>query len=449
MKNTMKEITFNSEDDIMKAPVNVDWSSVKKMLAVYTKTTGSTVRLYNSCQRMVADLGEAPCAESKICEHCPLATAGCEKEPCREMHVGAIEESCHLGGIHIYTCKMGLVFWTSPLFNESCYAGSLRGSGFLRDGTLPDEAAASKELADHLTSLRRADSDKIKALAEMLLVCAIALSPGSEQYHDILRRRVEQQQNINSRLSELKAEYSHNNLPRYPIKHERQLIADLSRGDAEAASSSLNDLLAALLFSNQDDFKYIQLRALELAVLLSRTTKGTGFGERPIPHGSYLSIRQIKKSQTFEELADALHSLVKHIAVTIAPFRGIAHGTAMRKAECFIQENFTRKISLSEIAGVAGLSAPYFSTVFREEMGENFSTYLNRLRVEKAKHMLRETSFPLSEIASACCFDDQSWFSRLFKFFTGTSPGKYRDQGAVKVREISEKNVSHEVLSRM
>jgi len=445
----MKENKLNREDDGMKEAVSTDWSSVKKMLSVYTRTTGSNVRLYNSCLRMLADLGEEYGAESKVCWHCPLSASGCEKEPCREMHVGAIEESCHLGGIHIYTCKMGLVFWTSPLFNESCYAGSLRGSGYLRDGTLPDGVSVSEAFMECLTTLRRADSDKIKALAEMLLVCAISLSPGNEQYHDILRRRVDQQQCINSRLTELKAEYGHNKLPRYPIKHERQLIAALSRGDSESAVSSLNDLLAALLFSNQDNFKYIQLRALELAALLSRTTKDTGFGESSISHGSYPFVGQIKNSQTFEELADALHSLVKYIAATIAPFRGIPHGTAMRKAERFIQENFTRKISLSEIASVAGLSAPYFSTVFREEMGENFSTYLNRLRVEKAKHMLRETSFPLSEIASACCFDDQSWFSRLFKFFTGISPGKYRERGSVRIREISEKNVSYEVLSQL
>jgi AraC-like DNA-binding protein len=64
-------------------------------------------------------------------------------------------------------------------------------------------------------------------------------------------------------------------------------------------------------------------------------------------------------------------------------------------------------------------------------MGENFSTYLNRIRVEKVKHLLLETELPLSEIASICCFEDQSWFSRIFKTFTGISPGKFRAQGGV------------------
>jgi AraC-like DNA-binding protein len=86
-------------------------------------------------------------------------------------------------------------------------------------------------------------------------------------------------------------------------------------------------------------------------------------------------------------------------------------------------------MSLHEIAKVAGLSAPYFSTIFKEEMGENLSKYINRLRVEKASKLLLETNLTLSEISGACCFEDQSWFSKIFKAFTGISPGKYRNQG--------------------
>jgi AraC-like DNA-binding protein len=105
----------------------------------------------------------------------------------------------------------------------------------------------------------------------------------------------------------------------------------------------------------------------------------------------------------------------------------------MRKAEQFIRENLTRKMSLGEIAAVAGLSAPYFSTIFKNEMDENLSKYINRLRVEKASKMLLETNLSLSDISSECCFEDQSWFSKIFKSFTGISPGKYRSQGGAVI----------------
>jgi transcriptional regulator GlxA family with amidase domain len=64
-------------------------------------------------------------------------------------------------------------------------------------------------------------------------------------------------------------------------------------------------------------------------------------------------------------------------------------------------------------------------------MGENLSNYLNRLRVEKASSMLAETNLPISGIATACGFEDQSWFSKIFKSHTGLSPGKFREQGGI------------------
>jgi AraC-like DNA-binding protein len=84
---------------------------------------------------------------------------------------------------------------------------------------------------------------------------------------------------------------------------------------------------------------------------------------------------------------------------------------------------------LKEIADVSGLSAPYFSTIFKDEMGENLSNYLNRLRIEKASAMMRETEFPINGISTACGFEDQSWFSKVFKNYTGFSPCKYREHG--------------------
>jgi len=110
-------------------------------------------------------------------------------------------------------------------------------------------------------------------------------------------------------------------------------------------------------------------------------------------------------------------------------FQGIRHASVLRKAERYIWANYTRKLSLEEIAKASGLSPPYFSTIFKEEMGENLSSYLNRLRVERAVSMLTETDKQLHEIASLCGFEDQSWFSKIFKSFTGMSPGKFKKNG--------------------
>jgi len=171
------------------------------------------------------------------------------------------------------------------------------------------------------------------------------------------------------------------------------------------------------------------LRVLELAVLLTRT--GTNFISATAVESNARYLKQIQESDSIEELTAILHGIVEDVSEQIVSFQGLPHAAAMRKAEMFIRENLTRKISLGEISKVAGLSAPYFSTIFKEEMGENLSSYVNRQRVEKAGKLLLETGLPLSEIAASCCFQDQSWFSKIFKSFAGISPGKYRRQGGL------------------
>jgi YesN/AraC family two-component response regulator len=283
----------------------------------------------------------------------------------------------------------------------------------------------------------------------MLLLCAESLSSGREDYHEILRRRAEQQRVISGMIDELKKNYPAGSAdPGYPLDKERLLIAALRRGDHQVAAAILNEVLATLIFANSDHFRYIQLRAIELAVLLSRVENNPGQSGGAALEASNRCLRQVQDAKTIEELTDTLHAIVKRVAGHISSFQGIRHGAALRKAEHFIRENFTRRLTLREIAAVSGLSAPYFSTIFKEEMGENLSKYLNRLRVERASRMLLETDLSLSDIASACCFEDQSWFSKIFKTYTGISPGKYRSQGGGMVREISDNNLSEDYVKR-
>ena len=441
---------------------------VLKMMAVYTQATGSKIRVYDHSYRQVpdqaADSGVNGGMEKNICPCCIKSadngSGGIQSQvPCHELHLSSIREANRRGGSCIYHCELGFAFWTSPLYLEGSFAGALRGSGFMSKKARECSAdqvkaivmcngqVTAEEFQRRLDAFPAADEEKLQSLAEMMLLCAETLSSGSENYYELLRRRAEQQDAIAAIIEELKEQYPAGSiLPGYPLEKERGLIAAIRRGDHQEASQILNELLAALFFASPGHFKYIQLRATELVVLLSRAdSSGNSGGARSLEDNSAF-LKRIQDSKSIEELTDILHSIVERLTGLISSFRGIPHAAALRKAERYILENFTRKISLKEIADVAGLSAPYFSTIFKEEMGENLSKYLNRLRVDRASHLLLETNLSLSEIAGACCFEDQSWFSKIFKTYTGLSPGKYRNQGGGMIREISENNLSEDLL---
>ena len=184
--------------------------------------------------------------------------------------------------------------------------------------------------------------------------------------------------------------------PEYPLEEERKLLEALQRGDAEPGRQALDEILAAPFFANP--FRHIQYRAMELAILLSRTGLGPGFTAKAVLEANDQYIKLIREADSIEELADALRRIVDAIAGQIASLRGIHHASSLKRAERFIQENFTRRIGLKEVAEASGFSAAYFSTIFNEEMGENLSSYLNRLRVERAGYMLTATNPSLSPL---------------------------------------------------
>jgi AraC-like DNA-binding protein/ligand-binding sensor protein len=421
-----------------------------KMMAAYGQSTGSSVCIYDHSFMQIPveyeneDAGAAvPLTEITICANC----ASCGQ--CGAIHTNAIMEANGKGGLHIYRCDLGLIFWTSPIYTEGSFSSALRGSGFVDRSFNADEKNSfckeglnREEFKNLLLATPQADEEKIQSLAEMMLMCAEALSSGSEDYHEILRRRAGQQEIIARHIEELKIRHPEGK-PGYPLEKERQLITALRKGDSAEAKNVLNELLALLVFSNPGRFKYIQLRATELAVVLSRIEVSPGKNATHAMETSSRSLKNVQEAKTFEELTDVLHGIADRISGQISSFCGIPHAAAMQKVENYIHENYTRKISLKEVADVAGLSAPYFSAIFKEEMGENLSKYLNRLRVERASRLLLETNMSLSEIAGDCCFEDQSWFSKNFKAYTGISPGKYRNNGGM-VRDISENNMSQD-----
>jgi len=412
---------------------NPGYAREKKVVSIYTQATGSNVQIFDEnfrpCEADRESADRMSGVEQGVCLYC---AGGAH---CREAHINAMREAGRCGKPCLYQCELGLLFWVSPIFSEGKFSGALRGSGYVSDSvgnsTFAQKcngAISAEEFTRRVAALPSGDTEKIQSLAEMLQLCAESLSTGRENYHELLRLRSEQQASLTALIEELKVKYPQgSSIPGYPLDTERQLIAALYRGDKKETERLLNELLAMLIFSNPDNFKNIQLRALELAILLTRAGVNSGSNAAMEDNAHYL--KQIQEAKAIEEITGSLHGIMENIAGQITSFQGIPHALAMRKAEAYIRENLTRKITLREIAKVAGLSAPYFSTIFKEEMGENLSRYINRLRVEKASKMLLETDVSLSEISSECCFQDQSWFSKIFKSFTGISPGKYRNQG--------------------
>ena len=110
----------------------------------------------------------------------------------------------------------------------------------------------------------------------------------------------------------------------------------------------------------------------------------------------------------------------------VANVRGGLRPRVVRRLREHIDSNIDQRISLGALAKLANLSVCYFVRAFKQSLGVTPHDYLIRRRVERTMELLSGTEMPLSEIALATGFADQSHCARRFRQHVGMSPRDYR-----------------------
>lgn len=98
----------------------------------------------------------------------------------------------------------------------------------------------------------------------------------------------------------------------------------------------------------------------------------------------------------------------------------------IKKIIQYLCQHLHENLTLESMASMANMNSSYFSRYFKLKTGEKFVDYLSKVRVEKAKRLLRETHLPLDEILEKVGHINQGYFIKVFKKATGMSPVEYR-----------------------
>ncbi|MDO5424094.1 MAG: response regulator [Eubacteriales bacterium] len=101
-------------------------------------------------------------------------------------------------------------------------------------------------------------------------------------------------------------------------------------------------------------------------------------------------------------------------------------GQKIARIRAYIYDHSDEDLELTELARVFGFSYHYLSSYFNQYAREGFSEYLNKIRVEKACRLLEAEETAISEISHQVGYSDHSYFCRVFKKLTGTTPSEYR-----------------------
>jgi len=133
----------------------------------------------------------------------------------------------------------------------------------------------------------------------------------------------------------------------------------------------------------------------------------------------------------FDAILALLGTFAEHLSMKsnqIAMQQANAEPPVITRAKQFILEHQTEHLSLGQVAMAVNTSTFYFCKLFKKATSLNFTEYLSRARIEKARNLLLNPNLRISEIAYEVGFQSLTHFNRVFKKLAGQSPTEYRAQ---------------------
>ena len=343
-------------------------------------------------------------------------------------HLYGAYEAERWDGKYIYYCPRGLVFLaTPPIITGTAMEYCIVTGPIVMSNSDEDPFEDPLCDPDALAAIPRMTTAQARSLSEL-----IAAAVGSFSL-DTLPPDVDSG-NQAAMLQMMYDLSSDTQSKGYPIENERQLQEHIRTGDKEAAQELLNELLVHIYSHAGNDYDRIKSRVRELLVLMSRAAIDGGADVDEIFNLCYRYEREVDTFGNVEALNRWIGAILHKFISFVFDFNDIKHQNVIFKTTAYIKEHLTDKLSLDQAAEQVYLSKSYFCRIIKDELGCTFTEYVNRLRIERSKTLLRGTGMPIAEIACAVGFDDQSYFTRIFKKQTGMAPGKYREHRSQKNR---------------
>lgn len=129
-----------------------------------------------------------------------------------------------------------------------------------------------------------------------------------------------------------------------------------------------------------------------------------------------------------EELSGWAHNKFQTITKVMRQKHVDRKGYLIKNVLAYLEEHYQEDISLGDAADQAGMTPQYFSTIFKQAMGQNFVEWVSEYRIKKAMEYLEQPDAVIKEVCFKVGYNDPNYFSRIFKKISGMTPKEYMNQ---------------------
>lgn len=139
-----------------------------------------------------------------------------------------------------------------------------------------------------------------------------------------------------------------------------------------------------------------------------------------------LSDYPYRPKYSIQYLCDLLLSIIKDSKSFTPKLPTKIFSLNIKKTIEYIHKNYEQPITIDSMSTMLNVHKCYFCNSFKQETGMTFTNFLSRFRIEKSKELLKNSSFSILDIAIAVGFNNQSYYTMMFKKILNITPLEYR-----------------------
>ncbi len=162
----------------------------------------------------------------------------------------------------------------------------------------------------------------------------------------------------------------------------------------------------------------------EILYILNRAVKR--YGGSIFEYSDRDAAEEIDSLDTFKAMKAWMRDFLEFVLDYVRRLKDSSVRAEVMLVVDYIKSHMSRSISLKDAARIANMSEKYFCILFKKEMGKNFIDYVNDAKVERAKEFLKNRETKTYEVAQRLGFENEGYFSKIFKRYSGCTPQEYR-----------------------
>jgi len=219
-------------------------------------------------------------------------------------------------------------------------------------------------------------------------------------------------------------EFGQINVLNYSEKYNSDLITCIGEGDVDSLNKKLDKINEEFL-QHQVNPESVKAFFCNLLVdIIKRYSKF--FDDNETNYIYYYNI--VMELNHIQDVINVVKQVVLSVNDYVLTQRSGGTKLIVNKAISFIDDNYGNNISLEDVADNLIISKYYLSSVFKKETGINMSFYINKVRIEKAKQLMRTSNAKIKEIYDVVGFSNQQYFSKVFKKISGQTIMEYKEE---------------------